>query len=889
MKPVYLSLQGLNSFSERAEIDFTKLTQSGIFGIFGDTGSGKSTILDGINFALYGDVGRSKEKTDIINYKCDSVDVKFTFNVLYGGERRNYTIERSLKRKGSHKAVLYEENQNGESKQIADNATKVKEKVIEIIGVSAEDFRKCIALPQGEFAEFVQSEPRKRLELIERLFNLSKYGEKLKDKLSELWKTTENEYQKTCGEIAAYEDASDEGAKQIENDIAEAKNIYAQLETERESSLKEYNKAESLFKERRNLDDAEKNIEILYKQSDEMEKLRQNLKLLPVCKRITDEDLFKANLEKNIADEKACLVSADEEIKTYQQSVKQTEDELKTFDYERKIAELSKKSADLSAAKGKFTQLDDIHDKLKKVQIEYEKLKKEREEQEKKVASYQARLEALKSEFSKIPELKIENILTDDVKNAIANSAYNDELIFICDLREDIKEYKYDTKLYNFVLGELNKRINYLKEIIYSFSKNKTDVNLHLKEFQSNLELRDNLSERISKGEKLLSDCSSELSILDEKIKQKLDESKEKSQSFQQILSELSEKYGNQPDYEKIQANVSMQQKATNKEYERIKTTLEQQNKKLSSLVEEKKNILKYIEQRSKEVEERQLKIAELLKACGIESVENCKNLLTEFGDFEKASKNLEDYDRRITSYNTIIRQYKNVDGIREITEEKVNAAKKQMDDSEKNLRDKNAEIKVKENDLLVVRQKLVKKKEIIKKLKQITEQRNLVGQLESLIRGNSFMKYVADGHLGEISKVASKMLLDLTDGRYFLVYKKDGFFVGDNYNGGEQRGVNTLSGGETFLVSLSLALALSGVICARSDKDIEFFFLDEGFGTLDETLIEVVMSALEKLKNSNFTIGIISHVEELKHRIESKIIVNKATESHGSTLVLSC
>ena len=112
---------------------------------------------------------------------------------------------------------------------------------------------------------------------------------------------------------------------------------------------------------------------------------------------------------------------------------------------------------------------------------------------------------------------------------------------------------------------------------------------------------------------------------------------------------------------------------------------------------------------------------------------------------------------------------------------------------------------------------------------------------------------------------------------------------MGDNFNGGELRKVKTLSGGETFLVSLSLALALSATICRRSMKSIEFFFLDEGFGTLDGDIIDTVLGALEKLKNDSFSIGLISHVEELKHRISSKIIVSKATESHGSTIRVSC
>ena len=89
MKPLKLKFKGINSFSEQTEIDFEKLTRNGIFGIFGDTGSGKSTILDCINFALYGKVERSKEKLDIINYNSDVAEVKFEFDVLTDGKERS--------------------------------------------------------------------------------------------------------------------------------------------------------------------------------------------------------------------------------------------------------------------------------------------------------------------------------------------------------------------------------------------------------------------------------------------------------------------------------------------------------------------------------------------------------------------------------------------------------------------------------------------------------------------------------------------------------------------------------------------------------------------------------------------------------------------------------
>ncbi len=126
-----------------------------------------------------------------------------------------------------------------------------------------------------------------------------------------------------------------------------------------------------------------------------------------------------------------------------------------------------------------------------------------------------------------------------------------------------------------------------------------------------------------------------------------------------------------------------------------------------------------------------------------------------------------------------------------------------------------------------------------------------------------------------------------MSSGKYGLRYNGD-FFVVDNLNGGMLRKTATVSGGELFLVSLSLALALSASIISKSNKPIEFFFLDEGFGSLDASLVETVVDSLEKLKSSNYTIGLISHVEALKERISAKISVSAPTMLKGSSLIVS-
>jgi exonuclease SbcC len=181
MKPVYLEFCGVNSFSETASIDFRKLLNGGLFGIFGDTGSGKSTILDSIHFALYGKIERaSGAGADCINYNCDKATVIFDFEIVLQGERRTFRVQRERRRKNNvAKAALYEYTSEGKLFALAEKTSDVDDKLQEIIGLSFDDFKKCIALPQGEFAGLVHSTNKDRLNLVSRLFDLEKYGDRL--------------------------------------------------------------------------------------------------------------------------------------------------------------------------------------------------------------------------------------------------------------------------------------------------------------------------------------------------------------------------------------------------------------------------------------------------------------------------------------------------------------------------------------------------------------------------------------------------------------------------------------------------------------------------------------------------------------------------------------
>ncbi|UHA74178.1 AAA family ATPase [Paenibacillus sp. 481] len=160
--------------------------------------------------------------------------------------------------------------------------------------------------------------------------------------------------------------------------------------------------------------------------------------------------------------------------------------------------------------------------------------------------------------------------------------------------------------------------------------------------------------------------------------------------------------------------------------------------------------------------------------------------------------------------------------------------------------------------------------------------------QLQSVFRGNAFVEFVAEEQLLQVSRAASERLKKLTKQRYALeVDSGGGFVIRDDANGGIRRPVSTLSGGETFLTSLALALALSAQIQLRGMYPLEFFFLDEGFGTLDPELLDTVVTALEKLHSDRLAVGVISHVPELRARLPRKLCVIAAEQAgRGSRIV---
>lgn len=175
--------------------------------------------------------------------------------------------------------------------------------------------------------------------------------------------------------------------------------------------------------------------------------------------------------------------------------------------------------------------------------------------------------------------------------------------------------------------------------------------------------------------------------------------------------------------------------------------------------------------------------------------------------------------------------------------------------------------------------EKLSERQETQARLERLEESAAVAGELGQLLSATRFERWLLQEALAELGERASLRLHELSGGQYSLEADDDSFVVRDHRNADERRDVRTLSGGETFLASLSLALALGDGIrdlASASTPQLDSVFLDEGFGTLDPETLDVVAAAIEELGASGRMVGIVTHIRDLADRMPTRFEVHK-------------
>ncbi|MDQ0232244.1 AAA family ATPase [Metabacillus malikii] len=282
MKPIQLTVSGLHSFREKQTIQFDTLCDGGIFGIFGPTGSGKSSILDAMTLALYGKVERAANNTHgILNHAEDSLSVSFTFELESASSKKSYTVERVFKRADEMKVKtsicrLIEVNE--ESIVLADKAVEVNDKINGLLGLTIDDFTRAVVLPQGKFAEFLSLKGAERRQMLQRLFHLEQYGDQLLKKLRTRLASTKIKRNELEAEKSGLGDASSAAVTQAEEQLKAANILLMKRQAELENITKKFEEKQKIWELQLEKDKLKKEKSLLEIKKDDIAQLQQQIK-----------------------------------------------------------------------------------------------------------------------------------------------------------------------------------------------------------------------------------------------------------------------------------------------------------------------------------------------------------------------------------------------------------------------------------------------------------------------------------------------------------------------------------------------------------------------------------------------------------------------------------
>jgi exonuclease SbcC len=499
MKPIKLAIAGLHSFREKQEIDFEALCSGGVFGIFGPTGSGKSSILDAMTLALYGKVERASNNTQgIMNHAEDQLSVSFTFELENAEQKKRYRVERSFKRTDSIRLKtsgcrLLEEGE--ETVVIADKANEVNEKIHELLGLTVDDFTRAVVLPQGKFAEFLSLKGSERRQMLQRLFNLEQYGDLLNKKLKMRLQKAKTSLSERIAEQAGLGDASKEAVAAAKEEVEKRKEHLKKVEEEYDTITKTYEEKRQIWNLQLEKDSFLQKQKELDREKAKYEMMEKKLEIAETAERLKPY----AEAVNELRKEKAYYESETKRLEA-ETKTKKAVYEKKHQGFEDIRNEKIKKEPVLLQKREKLTQLIELVTELEKEQKQLASLNKECQLLEKKLHDKQVEIQKLENllniAYERQKELKKqlkENAVSKDAREKIRNATeLKQKLEHLYKQRNELQELK-EKKDHHFQMTKQKvteaeeKKLQWKKQIAAKFQGLQT-VYHHVCERQRELE-----------------------------------------------------------------------------------------------------------------------------------------------------------------------------------------------------------------------------------------------------------------------------------------------------------------------------------------------------------------------------------------------------------------
>lgn len=891
MKPLNLKMSAFGPYKNEVEINFKKLGTNNIFLITGDTGAGKTTIFDAISYALFNEVSGSNRPITSLRSKFATIEDTYV-ELEFEHKGKEYKIRRVPEYERTKKTG------EGTTKNIADayleyedkiitGVKNVNDKIIELIGINAKQFKQISMLAQGEFIKILFAESKDRTEIFRKIFETNIY-EQISTNLSILSTETKKDvdilktiFQTNTSNIRWIEkpvaiDLID--LKKITKlDIDEILNlIEKEIQTNKEKVKEEEKENEKLKKEIEKLREKIKKIE---EQNEKVKKYKQYLEENKELKEKAKEIKEK---EANIEISQSIL----QKVMPRQQIVNEKQKELKNNMNKRQVLEKEIKDGEIieQENKNKIIKLNELKEILEGYKNIKEKSKNiedmfllitQIEKDQKNKEKYVKQYEELNNQYIEMDKQykEEEDKFFREQAGIIAQRLEKGKPCPVCgSIEHPNKAIKNDDVLSEEELKKLEEEKNKLENKRNTI-KNET-ISLNAK-----IEATIKMIPESNKQDFNLQDF--EKQINETKDKQEL-EIQNLKKSFENTCLVLTKKKEN---IDKINFDETKQI---------IEKQINEQNNKLLENRVKLKECNALIETQEKSLELAQQEYLNAIKELGFKDEKNYKEKTLKEADIEKIKQEIEQYKEKVTTIKTRLEDVKKELKEKEIVDvtqdiEQLEQSSQKQKEAEKQINNKKASISFNKDTNKKLKEtaiELIYKMDKMAKIEELAKIANGTANRKTKI---TFEQYVQATYFDMVISEANKRLLSMTDNRYLLIRKKKADKISekigldlnviDNYNG-QERDVKSLSGGESFKAALSLALGLSDVIQSYSGGVlVDTLFIDEGFGTLDAESREQAINTLVNLAGSNKLIGIISHVEELQERIDKKIIVEKGQD----------
>lgn len=915
MRPLKLTMSAFGPYADENILELDKLGQSGLYLITGDTGAGKTTIFDALTFALYGDPSGASRETSMFRSKyADANTPTFVELVFeYGGKiyqiRRNPLYERPAKRGDGMVKETASASLIMPDSRVIDGITAVNEEVKKIVGIDRSQFTQVAMIAQGEFLKLLLATTEERQRIFRDIFKTS-YYRNLQEKLRQETSRAYGQKEELARSIEQYgqgillDEEREELLKMSDGGLTEKieagkKLLLADTEylmiTEKEilsldeklifltKKLDEIAKGQKIMEELQKTesalaDEEKKNLVLLENlkaeeaKSGQIKEIEEEIlnerkemaaysQLDEIISSLTKLALEKENLKKNLTSlglqREGLLMLLEEtrkrliELKGSRLALQEEETKKsKIEERERKGLLLQKEAKDLEA----------LEQKLKKSQEDYKKAEKEAQEaKEKYGVKYKAWLDGQAGILAQTlvegrPCPVCGSLEHPERAQTPAEAPGRDEIDRLKETAEDADQGLVQASQrageYRLEYEARIKRL--LKDIQEVFAQEFSQGDF--KEYSSQF-IEKSMENLYEKKKTIINDHK----LWTAKVKEE--------EKLEKIL----------PVKEKELANLKEKENS----FEKEELSLSQ---KEEYILLEKKNLegkLRFtgIEEAGKYIANLEKKVKELTVLKRRAEDEYNQNKLEIFklkGSFEVLKGQVKEIDLKEKA--DLLEQEKHLRNERTIKENLIKETSFRLKNNEKALL-----------NIAKQEEKFKKSEEEYIYMKSLSDTAtgNLTGKEKIMLE-----TYVQMSYFDRIIDRANLRFMKMTKGQYELKRRKESgdyrsqtgleLDIKDYYNG-TTRSVKTLSGGESFMASLSLALGLADEIQASAGGiQLDTMFVDEGFGSLDEESLEEAIRALYSLAEGNRLVAIISHVSDLKEKIDKQICIYKE-KSFGS------